>query len=275
MFDRLANEQRCQKILDAAAPLRTDDLAWAEVARTPVAPEVVDCLVYMRDVEGFTDNYSVGLTAHPTTLGDPFIGRFLPIWRQEEAGHAAALDTFLGCYRAIGMPVPDRQVPPQAVTTALESVVSRFGGVVGDVVCAAHMAWGAANEMLAIAAYRILADRCQHPVLTELLSRIAAQEAAHCSFYLLQAQWRLTASRPARFLLPRVLAHSWTPVGVGNRYKAPADFQRVVDYLADGHAGRTIFDRMDRRFSSLPGFGDLRIFRRAVTTPALRAPLVV
>lgn len=264
---RAGNEARCLRILDASGPLELEDLAWAEVGRHELAPEVIDTLIYMRDVEGFTDRDLVGLTAHRTTLGDPVIRRFLGIWRTEESGHSAVIGRFLEEYgRQRGVAIPARQMPPPAVVSRLERAVARVGGPVGTVIAAAHMAWGAANELLTLNGYRILADRCQHPVLAELLKRIAAQESRHFSFYLLQAEWRLASSGLARWALRRVLSKAWTPVGVGEGYKQPAEFERVLSYLAAGEDGERLIDRMDRRFAALPGFADLRIFRQAATT---------
>ena len=258
---RNRNEARCRRILDTAAPLELDDLDWDGVASTPVDPAVIACLVYMRDVEGFTDRDPVGLTAHRTTLRDPLINRFLDVWRAEESGHTHALDRFLDAYRARGdVDIPRRQLPPPAEAPLVERVVARITGPVGDVVAAAHMAWGAANELLTLNGYRLLADRCGHPMLAELLTRIAAQEARHYSFYLLQAEWRLAASLPARVVLPRVLRRSWTPVGVGDGYKPADEFARVAGYLASGEDGERAMRRMDNRIASLPGFGDLRIY---------------
>jgi hypothetical protein len=269
---RARNEARCAHILESAAPLEIDDLDWDSVAGTDVAPEVVDCLVYMRDVEGFTDRDLVGLTAHRTTLGDPLIRRFLDIWRSEEAGHARALDRFLRAYGAPrGAPLPARQPPPPSVAPAFERIIARTGGTVGKVVAAAHMAWGAANELLTLNGYRILARRCDHPMLAELLSRIAAQEARHYSFYMLQAEWRLGASRAARTVLPRLLRKSWTPVGIGDGYKSPQEFERVLTFLGRGPEGERAIDRMDERFRALPGFGELRIYRAATTAFAASA----
>lgn len=246
-----------------------DDLAWHEIGDHDITPDVLATLVYMRDVEGFTDRDLVGLTAHRTTLGDPLIRRFLDIWRREESAHSAVLSRFLGEYgRQRGIDIPPRQMPPPAVVSRLERVVARIGGPVGTVVAAAHMSWGAANELLTLNGYRLLADRCDHPVLAELLKRIAAQEARHYSFYLLQAEWRLAASGLARRALFRVLTKAWTPVGVGEGYKQPSEFERVLTYLASGPGGETLIDRMDRRFSALPGFGDLRIFRQAASALA-------
>lgn len=266
---RERNEDRCRHILDSASPLVIDDLAWAAVGDVPVRDEVIGSLVYMRDVEGFTDRELVGLTAHRTTLGDPIIRPFLDIWRAEEAGHTAAIDRYLAAYGdRRGVAIPARQLPPPAMAPWRERVLARIGGPVGSVVAAAHMAWGAANELLTLNGYRLLSARCEDPVLIELLRRIAAQEARHFSFYLLQAEWRLRASGAARAVLPRVLAKSWTPVGVGEGYKTPAEFGQVLRYLGGGADGVATIERMDRRVAALPGFDALHIYRDAAAIAA-------
>jgi hypothetical protein len=261
---RAGNEARCRRVLDTAAPLEIGDLDWAAVGSVPIDPSVLETLVYMRDVEGFTDRDLVGLTAHRTTLRDPIIGEFLALWRGEESMHSQVLDRFLTTYaQRTGTPLPARQLPPPAEAPLRERVLARIGGPVGRVVASAHMAWGAANELLTLNGYKLLAHRCDDPVLATLLERIAAQEARHYSFYLLQAEWRLAQSRLARWALPKVLDGSWTPVGIGDGYKSRDEFERVLAYLASGSDGRSTIDRMDNRFSALPGFGRLRIFRDA------------
>jgi len=266
---RRRNEERCERILQHAAPLVLEDLRWDAVGAVALDPRVVASLIYMRDVEGFTDRDLVGLTAHRTTLGDPLIRRFLGIWRAEEAGHAAALDRYLCTYGVpTGAAIPARQLPPPAAAPLRERVIARVGGPVGRVVAAAHMAWGAANELLTLNGYRLLSDRCGDPVLSELLTRIAAQESRHYSFYLLQAEWRLAESPLARRVLRRVLLSSWTPVGIGDGYKQPAEFAVVMRYLNDGADAATALTRMDTRFASLPGFAGVHIYRDAVDTLA-------
>lgn len=268
---RTRNEARCRRLLDKSELLAVDDLDWAGVGDHAIDAGVLDTLVYMRDVEGFTDSYVVGLGAHKTTLADPLIGAFLEVWQVEEAAHSAAIDRFLREYSAAtGVEVPAQAAAPPAEVGLAERAVGHVGGGVGKLVAAAHMTWGAANELLTMNGYRLLADQCGHPMLAELLRRIAAQESRHYSFYLLQAEWRLAASRTARFVLPRILDGSWTPVGVGNGYKTAAEFQRVLEVLCARPESERIIDRMDRRFSHLPGFDRLRIFRDAARV-AVRA----
>jgi hypothetical protein len=263
---RSDNERRCRRIVETAAPLDVDDLDWDAVGTIPVDGEVLAALVYMRDVEGFTDRDPVGFSAHRCTMADPLVRTFLlDVWRVDEANHTAALDRYLTTYgAATGTPIPPRQPPPPSEVSALERMLAQVGGPVASVVTAAHMAWGAANEQLTLHGYRLLAGQTDDPVLAALLGRISDQEARHFAFYLLQAQWRLAESWPARAVLPRVLRRSWTPVGVGDGYKAQADFDRLVAYLLATGRGAGLAERMDRRFSSLPGFGDLRIFERTV-----------
>lgn len=134
---------------------------------------------------------------------------------------------------------------------------------VGHVVTAMRMVWGAVNELRTMTGYRLLAQRSGHPVLADLLGRIAAQEARHYSFYVLQAEWRLTASRLARTAVPRLLHRTWAPVGVGGTYKTRADFDRVLRYLTADDPGRRAITAMDRTLQRLPGFTGLRIYSTA------------
>ncbi|MDP1818755.1 MAG: ferritin-like domain-containing protein [Acidimicrobiales bacterium] len=266
---RRSNEARCRRILERSQLLDVDDLDWGRVGAVELDPGVIDTLVYMRDVEGFTDSYVVGLAAHKTTLSDPIVHAFLEVWQAEEAAHSQAIAEYLEVYAAArGLDIPPAQASPVPSVPRYERALARVGGPVGTLVAAAHMAWGAANELLTMNGYRLLADQCDDPVLAELLRRIAAQEARHYSFYLLQAEWRLASSRLARTVLPRFLDGSWTPVGVGDGYKTAEEFQRVLAVLNARPESERVIDRMDRRFAALPGFDRLRIYRQAATPAA-------
>ncbi len=244
--------------------MAVDDLDWGAVGDVELEPAVIATLVYMRDVEGFTPSYLTGLGAHRTTHRDPLIRDFLAVWVAEEQAHADAIDRFLTHYgEARGVVVPAPQPAPEAGTRWYERLVARVGGPVGTVVAASHMAWGAANELLTMNGYRLLADRTPDPVLADLLRRIAAQEARHYSFYLLQAEWRLAASPTARRALRHVLQRGWTPVGIGDGYKTPEEFRQVLDHLTAPPDAHGVVARMDRRISALPGLSGLEIYQRA------------
>jgi hypothetical protein len=266
---RQRNDARCRRLLERSALLDVDDLDWDRVGAVELPQGTIDTLVYMRDVEGFTPSYLVGVGAHPTTLADPLVAAFLDVWQAEEPAHAAAIDRYLRTYAAArGIEVPGQQAAPAPRVPIVERVLGRLGGPVGRVVAAAHMTWGAANELLTMNGYRLLAQESDDPVLAELLTRIAAQESRHYSFYLLQAEWRLAASPLARAAVTRLLGGSWTPVGVGDGYKTPEEFRTVLRHLIALPGSRSIVARMDARFAALPGLARLRIYARATALPA-------
>jgi rubrerythrin len=267
---RYRNEAKCGHLLERSELLTVDDLDWTQVGTVELDSGVLDTLVYMRDVEGFTEAYAVGLGAHKTTLSDPLIREFLKVWQAEEVAHSRALGRFLDLYGdARGVRIPSSPATPSPTAAWYERALVHLGGPPGRVVAAAHMAWGAANELLTMNGYRLLARQCHDPVLADLLLRIAAQESRHYSFYLLQAEWRLASSALARAVLTRLLGRAWTPVGIGDGYKTTEDFRRVLDVIGAGPEGAKAIARMDRRFSALPGFDRLRIYRSAMLpTPA-------
>ncbi|MEY2471037.1 MAG: hypothetical protein QOK28_366 [Actinomycetota bacterium] len=260
------NERRCDDLLRRSELLDTTDLDWDAVGNAPIDADAIATLVYMRDVEAFTNRYLTGLVAHPATLRDERVAQFLPIWQREEMEHARALDRYLQLVsQRCGVDVPDTQPAPPATDEKWQVLVTR---PIGHVVTAAHMTWGAANELLTMTGYRLLARRSTDPVLRELLLRIAAQESRHYSFYFLQAQFRLGESGLARYLLAKVMKRAWTPVGVGEGFKSRGEFDRVLAYLSADERGRRAVTKMDGTFSRLPGLAGVRIFAQTAQTAA-------
>ena len=249
------NVRRCERLVARSALLDTSDLRWRDAAAHPLPGETLHTLAYMRDVKNFTNRDLVGLAGHPATLADPLVARFLDAWRAEEAEHARALDRFLTAHcEGRGVALPPLQAPPPATTTVTERLLVAATRPLGHVVTTVHMTWGALNELLTLNGYRLLARRTGHPMLAELLRRIAAQEARHYAFYLLQAEYRLAESRLARLVVPALVGRTWTPVGVGDAYKAPEEFDAVLDYLAAGERGARAVRSMDEAIARLPGF---------------------
>ena len=87
--------------------------------------------------------------------------------------------------------------------------------LVGERIVALHMTWGAVNEWTTQAGYVRLAQRAEHPVLTELTRRIARQEGRHIDFYVAEARRRLADSPAAQQVVRWALRHLWRPVGSG------------------------------------------------------------
>ncbi len=261
-INREKNQARCERLLERSELLDTTGIDWASVGTVPISRATIVTLIYMRDVEAFTNRYLSGLVAHPATLGDPLVAAFLPIWQREEQAHADALDAYLRLYaERRGIDLPKVQTPPPVNDS--ERWLVRATRPIGHVVTAAHMTWGAANELLTMTGYRLLAHRCGDPVLKDLLLRIAAQESRHYGFYYLQAEYRLAQSRLARTILPRIMRKAWTPVGVGEGFKSAAEFDEVLAYLCDGADGAKAIVAMDATFERLAGLDGVGIFARA------------
>jgi hypothetical protein len=120
------------------------------------------------------------------------------------------------------------------------------------------MTWGAINELTALSAYRRLADLAGHPVLDQLLPRIALDESRHFGFYYNQARnWlrRPRVAPVARFLVRRF----WSPVGSGVQPSGETRF--AAAYLFTGRDGREAAERIDRTIRTLPGFENIPLLQ--------------
>ena len=264
---RTRNEERCLRLLARSELLDTSGLDWSQAGAVELDAGVVDTLVYMRDVEGFTDSYVVGIGAHRTTLGDPIISAFLEAWQAEEAEHSAAIGRFLEHYaEQRGVTIAGRCQPPQPGGAAPRTGpdahrrprrTARRGGPhdVGGGQRAAH------HERLPDARGSGRATRCSPTSCAASPPRRSRTTASTCS--------RRSGGWPtaglARTVIPRIMDGSWTPVGVGDGYKTSEEFQRVLAVLNAQPESERIIDRMDRRFARLPGLERLRIYRTAAT----------
>ena len=65
-------------------------IAWADVPRYPVSPEMIRTLRYMQDVESHTIIYLRSLLA-TRAVDDPDVATFLACWVYEETFHGLAL----------------------------------------------------------------------------------------------------------------------------------------------------------------------------------------
>jgi hypothetical protein len=137
-----------------------------------------------------------------------------------------------------------------------------MGGLVGHDFVAVHMAWGAVNEWSANAAYLRLAKQQNHPVLAELLKRIAAQETKHVAFYASQARTRLAASKKAQVIARFALNKFWKPVGSG--ISPDSEVEHVMRQMFSGVEGRKLIQDVDSHIAKLPGMAGLTIVENSL-----------
>lgn len=238
--------------LGRARGLQLDDFPWETVPHTPLSSEARRCLRYMRVVERHTIHYLHDLLNTRASADDEVVS-FLACWVYEETGHGLALERFL---LAVGEDVPPPADERSVVSSRLEAFAMALASRVWADFVAVHMTWGAINELCALSAYKRLARLSGHPLLAELLSRIARDEARHFAFYFAQAEQRLRrpmAARMARWLVERF----WAPVGSGVQSAGETRF--VAGYLFADADGRRTARRGDAIIRRLPGFENARL----------------
>lgn len=219
-------------------------------ARRPLPPWALRAIAYMSDVEHHTIAYLRELLA-TRAVDDPRVAEFLACWFYEESLHGRALADVLDACGHVAASSPRR---PHGLRARGEAMaIAAISGVWPGFV-ALHMTWGAINELTALAAYRQLAARADHPALTDLLDRIARDESRHFGFYFTQARQRLSASPRARAVVRALVERFWAPVGSGVRPGAEVLF--LAEALFTGPDGRAAAQRIDRTIRRLPGFAD-------------------
>jgi hypothetical protein len=247
-----ATRSQLERFVAHSHALDLTGIAWHRVAEYPLAPEAIRTLLYMQEVESHTVVFPRTIFS-TRAVNDEILGLFLTCWLYEESFHGRALARFLA---AAGHDVPPR---PKGHITPADRVEARIVRVLSAVwrdFPALHMAWGALHELTTLTAYRRLSALANHPILTELLSRIIRDEARHFSFYYWQAKKRL--QRPIVVRLTRfLLAQGWAPVGRGVR--PLAELCSVVRYLFSGTAGHAAVRRVDQTIQRLPDFAGMSL----------------
>jgi rubrerythrin len=248
----------------SVSPVRTDDIDFSAFERRPLDEGSLRTIRYMHDIESHTVCYLRDLLM-TRSHADPRVTTFLTMWAYEEYWHGVALGEVL---RAHGEPAEDERLAPmrarlQGWKDKVAPYLSAIGSAaLGDDFVAVHMTWGAVNEWSTQQGYDRLAARADHPVLTELLGRIAQQESRHIAFYASEARTRLSASSRAQKATRFALQRLWAPVGSGAVPAAETEF--VIQFLFSGVAGLEAADRIDRHVDRLPGLQGLGLLRGAV-----------
>ena len=225
-------------------------VAWDRVLDHPVPPEAIRVLRYMQDIESHTIIYLRSLL-DTRVIDDPEVATFLACWVYEETFHGIALARFVAC---AGHPIELRARSRNTVRQAVERRLTSWIASAWPEFVAVHMVWGAINEITALTGYRRLSALVDHPVLHDLLDRIARDESRHFYFYFKQAERRLGrtgAARIARALVERF----WAPVGSG--VHPPTETRFLAQYLFSGPDGRAAARKVDATIRELPGFAGI------------------
>lgn len=237
-----------------------DDLDFDTFERQPLDADTLRSLRYMCDVEYHTSCFLRDLLV-TRSRREPAAAGFMTMWNREEFWHGEALAAVLARH---GIVVDYDELKAKRVKLGWQVALgplkqSVMSNLVGKNFIGVHMAWGAANELSAVAAYRRLAAMTDHPALSPLLMRIAQQETRHVAFYTTQARAAMEESETARKLVRTVLGKAWRPVGSG--IMDDAEVRHVMGHLFTGQADE--IDKLDQRVQRMPGLQALTIFRTA------------
>ena len=250
-----------EKFQEQGGRIKTDDLDFERFRTEPLDAHVLRCLGYMHDIEYQTVLYTRELLVTPAWK-DPQFTAFLTLWNYEEYWHGQALGRVLEMH---GRPAHDprlvamRQFNKRYLQWsplqfwALGHFVRRFPAV--------HMTWGAINEWTANAAYNRLARVADHPVLTELLTRMMRQEGRHAGYYSSYAR-DLLADTKAQKVTKWFLTKQWAPVGSGDVPKIETAF--ATAFLFGDGEGAQLIDNIEERIDTLPGLAGLNLVRTAI-----------
>jgi len=231
-----------------------DNIPWDQVKDHPLDERFVRVLLYMRDVEKFTEEYHNHLLRTPTGK-DPVISKFMERWGVEETTHGDILNRFLN---EAGFHTDENWY--EEMKGGLSRVyktnvwlIGHLANIVGKRFTATHMSFGAINELCTAQGYRRLMTLCDHPVLQNILKGIIREESIHTTFYWSVARLELRKSDLAQKLSRFIIDNFWVPVGQGA--KSVADSHFLIGTLFGGKEGLEWVDKtITQRVRQLPGF---------------------
>lgn len=234
-----------------------DSIPWDQVKNYPLDKKFIPIVVYMRDIEAFTDVYYKQLIRTPTGQ-DPIIRKFMDRWLVEEATHAEVLNRFL---HEADVPTSGRWLEearkkiPKGYTFS-DTIIPMLTNLFGERFSAVHMTWGAINELSTLQGYKRLWELAKHPVLEYILKGIAREESTHIFFYYTIAKLKLEESKWSQQLTRFIISKFWKPVGSG--IKPDAETNYVVRELFNGlDALDVVRNNINGSLERLPGFKNI------------------
>ncbi|QJU53226.1 ferritin-like domain-containing protein [Herbiconiux sp. KACC 21604] len=258
------------KYTETSTKVAWQDLDFSVFRDEPLPEGTLRSLRYMCDVEYHTVCYLRDMLVTPSHK-DEDVTAFMTMWNREEFWHGEALAAVLAEHDVI---VDFDELKATRLKLGWKDRLdpvkqSLLGNIVGSGFIAVHMIWGAANEWSAVAAYNRLAALEKHPVLAELLKRIAKQESRHVAFYATQARERLEKSKKAQVFARFALKNFWGPVG--STIMSDEEVKHVMGHIMGGPEGRKEAAKIDAHIAKMPGLSGLTIVQDSLDARGIAA----
>ncbi len=242
------------------------DIDYDAFLDRPLDDDTLRCLRYMHDIEHHTTCYLRDLLV-TSAHDDPAVTSFLAMWAYEEFWHGEAVGRVLERHGEVAGRDRVGATRRRVGRDRLRTLGFMAASSLTDHIVAIAMTWGAINEWTTQAGYVRLAETSDHPVLADLLRRIAKQEGRHIDFYVAQAEERLQP-RSARRITRFALRRKWQPVG--SNVMPSEETDHLVQHLFGGDKGAAMAARIDRRIDRLPGLDGLHLITGVRGTVAPR-----
>jgi len=256
-----------RSIIGRSARVDIEGIDFDAFVTEPLAPEILRCLRYMCDVESHTICYLREILA-TSAHRDPDVTAFLACWNYEEFWHGEMLGKVLELHQEPGAKASAQSLRRERKwLDEIRLLTFNIGSLIADDFVAIQMCWGAINELTAQAAYSRMIAKAEHPVLSELVRRIMKQEGRHLDFYEREARRRLEGNRRAQRLARFALTKFWAPVGSG--VVPDSEVAHMAHYLFSDEDGLAAAERVDRKFSRLPGLANLTLLADAARKGSL------
>lgn len=240
-----------------AAGSHRGELALEDYDASPLRPETLRSLAYLRNIERATMSHLRGLLITPTHK-DATVTAFLTTWAYEKFWIADALDAVIAWHEANGAaPAP----APLTIAPRERSIREAISGnLIGVDLIPTHLAMGAVDEWITQAAYARILATDPNARLADTVDRLVAVKRRHLAFFLESASTRLAASPRAQRLAARRLRRVEWPIG--SRAEPREETRRVFERLFAPVP--ELVAELDTRIDDLPGLSGLRLVARSV-----------
>jgi len=250
-----------RSIVDRSARVDLEGIDFDSFKTSPLPEETLRCLRYMCDVESHTICYLREILA-TSAHREPEVTAFLACWNYEEFWHGEVLGKVLELHERPGSKEAAGNLRRERKwLDELRLLTFNVGSLIAEDFVAIQMCWGAINELTAQAAYSRMIAKAQNQPLSDLVRRIMKQEGRHLDFYEREARARLEGNRRAQRLSRFALTRFWAPVGSG--VVSEQEVSYMAYYLFSDEEGLSAAQRVDRKFSRLPGLGGLTLLEDA------------